>query len=334
MNVGIEDIQVRTGKHCIFATMQEALRYSGSNLTEAALFFLCEGMNIPYLGDPRTFWFKRMDQLTTPLVRIQSQFSFHNTSEEDPVRLVNDCADSLVQGYPVLLLVRSRCLSYHRAYTENQTRGHVVLLYGLDVVGNKAYIADAYLLDNSGRIHTFQGPVPLDELEAGCVSVTSYRPLSEYRQTSNSLVLRAYTDQIALYINPGTAPDAGGLNAVRRLVSDLEEWVSMSGKELQRCCQEVYYGMRVGGILHQIEYIQMYADEAGLALLAGYREVMSLLETAYKEWKMYLLMLYKTGVQGRSARMKELSANGLRLLDSYDGALEGYLCWLGNQTEY
>ncbi|ASA25787.1 hypothetical protein [Paenibacillus donghaensis] len=120
---------------------------------------------------------------------------------------------------------------------------------------------------------------------------------------------------------------------MRQLISDLAEWVSMSGKELQRCCQEVYYGLRVGGILHQIEYIQMYADEAGLVLRAGYREAMSLLERVYKEWKMYLLLLYKTGVQGRSARMKELSANGLRLLDIYAEALAGYLRWLRNQVE-
>ncbi|ASA25786.1 hypothetical protein [Paenibacillus donghaensis] len=101
-------------------------------------------------------------------------------------------------------------MSYHRAYTENQTRGHVVLLYGLDVEHNKAYVADAYLLDNSGRIHTFQGTVPLDELEEGCVSVTSYRPLSEHRQTPTAVVMRTYADQIAMYLDPDKVPDAGG----------------------------------------------------------------------------------------------------------------------------
>lgn len=333
MTVFIEDIHVKTGKHCIFATMQEALRHSGSNLTEAALFFLCSGMNIPYVGDPKTFWFKRMEQLTMPLARIQSQFSFSNTSQEEPVSLVSECLDSLSQGYPVLVLVRSQCLSYHRAYTENETRGHVVLLYGLNFERNEAYVADAYLLDNSGRIHTYQGPVALDQLAGGCISITSYRPLSDNRQTSTAIVLHAYVEHLATYLDCDKAPDTGGLNAVRHVISDIAEWASMSGKELQRSCQELYYGLRVGGILHHIEYIQMYAEEAGLVLRAGYREAMSLIEIVYKEWKMYLLLLYKTGVQGRSARMKELSANGLRLLENYAEALDGYLRWLRIQVE-
>lgn len=333
MTVCIEDIQVTTGKHCIFATMQQALGHSGSNLSEAALFFLCGGMNIPYLGNPKTFWFNRMGQLTDPFVQIQSQFTFSNTSQDNPVHLVNDCTESLEQGYPVLLLVRSQCLNYHRAYIENETRGHVVLLYGLDAESNVAHITDSYLLDNSGRIHTYQGTVALDKLEAGCISVTSYRPLSENRQTPKEIVLSAYVDHLATYVDPDKAPDTGGLNAVRHVISHLAELVDMSGKELQRSCQEVYYGMRVGGILHHIEYIQTYAEEAGLVLRNGYREAISLLETLYKEWKTYLLLLYKSGVQGRSSRMPELGTKGLRLLNTYEEALQGYIHWLKNQVE-
>ncbi|WP_168122408.1 BtrH N-terminal domain-containing protein [Paenibacillus sp. HB172176] len=328
MIAGMEHIRVKTGKHCIFATMQEALCYSGSNLTEAALFFLCGGMNIPYLGDPRTFWFKRMDQLTEPLVQSQSQFSLRNTPQAEKVNFRKDCMDSLSQGYPVLLLVHSQCLSYHRAYTENKTRGHVVMLYGLDWDRDEAHIADAYLLDNSGRIHTYQGPVPLQELEAGCFSVTSYRPRSEHRQTSEAVLLGAYANHIDQFLEPDRTPSEGGLNANRQVISDLEDWAGMSGKELRQSCQEVYYGLRVGGILHHIDYIQMFADDAGLSLRAGYREAMLLLETVYREWKMYLLLLYKTGVQGRAARMKELSASGLRLLELYEEALRAYSRWL------
>ncbi|NOU64043.1 hypothetical protein GC096_08405 [Paenibacillus sp. LMG 31461] len=333
MNICIADIQVKTGNDCIYANMQEALRVSGSNLTEAALFFLCGGMNIPYLGDPKTFWFERMEQITTPFVQIQPQFSFHNTSQEYPVNLVNDCTDSLAQGYPVLLSVRTRCLSYHRAYTENAARGHIVTLYGLDVERNEAYVVDPHLRDKSGCIHTYQGPVALDELEKGCTCITFYRPTSDNRTTPNSVVTRAYMDHIASFLDWDRALESGGINAVRHVILDLAEWVTMSKKELQESCEEVYYGLRVGCILSHIEFIQMYAEEAGLVLRSGYHEAMSLLEPIYKEWKMFLLMLYKIGVQGRSERMKELSINGLKLLDSYAEALGVYLRWLGNQVE-
>ncbi|MNG17098.1 hypothetical protein D3C84_1010570 [compost metagenome] len=107
----------------------------------------------------------------------------------------------------------------------------------------------------------------------------------------------------------------------------------MSKTELQESCEEVYYGLRVGCILNHIEFIQMYAEEAGLVLRPGYHEAMSLLEPIYKEWKMFLLKLYKIGVQGRSERMKELSVNGLKLLDNYAEALGVYLRWLGNHVE-
>lgn len=164
MNSVINNFQINnTGRNCLYSSIHNVLTYLGLPFTEAEAFLAFQGLNVRYDFESEYYGIK--DIITQVEHNLINQtIILHKNG------LINDDLEGMVceyisRGIPVICIMQVNKLHYLNQHTENTSvKRHVCVLYGIDTTRDKAYIADAYIVDKLGNVSTYQGEISLREI--------------------------------------------------------------------------------------------------------------------------------------------------------------------------
>lgn len=335
MSSAMLQVHIQPGTHCLFGSIRNALASSyGYSISEAELYFMCDGLNVEYDPAHRPFWVGRSGEVMLQQFALHGparlRYDFRIDGEERKRELLRDLRQTLVSGHLALLFVNSSCLGFHKVYLENPGRQHVIILYGLDESNDTAYVGDSFLLDDGGTVLTYNGPTPLQKLLQGVYGAAFMDGLHTDASRKESVTGLA-AERIRRFIS-GKALKAGvehGHSAYMTLFDDLEQSVHADDSSFTERCKEAYYCLRIGGILHQLLYMKQFAEQYPREFAASDKDWPALLEEEETLWKKRLWQLYKLGLQRRKEgwplfleQTKELMDRETGLLREYAGHLQ------------
>ncbi|WP_426446085.1 hypothetical protein ACP26L_21070 [Paenibacillus sp. S-38] len=126
--------------------------------------------------------------------------------------------------------------------------------------------------------------------------------------------IREYLESPAHATVPAQAPDEAlgysGEAAYLRFFEALQETAELPDPAFAETCREVYYGLRIGGVMHMLLYLQELVSEHPEAFPETGKEWIRELEEEQLCWRKYLLQLYKIGLKLQKEQWKPLLERG------------------------
>ena len=103
MSIVIPEIEVRPGTDCFFASLRRLLFFAhGTNLSEAQLYFRCDGLNVEYDPASRPFWIGRSgEELLSEFNRVgpvRLRYSFDMGQWPSKRKLLDELALELARA--------------------------------------------------------------------------------------------------------------------------------------------------------------------------------------------------------------------------------------------
>lgn len=168
MKIQLTEISFVHGYNCFFASLFNVLRYYGCSLHEADLYLLQKEIFFRYDRSSKgslpadSFAYQRYDDSSEWLME-----QFDLTCDQFSVFDQSAVKKSLINGAPVILMVKSQILTYTKRifHPSNAREFHCVVLYGIDEETNEALLADCYVVDNKTNISCYTGRFPLQTLK-------------------------------------------------------------------------------------------------------------------------------------------------------------------------
>ncbi|WP_159886800.1 BtrH N-terminal domain-containing protein [Paenibacillus puerhi] len=333
MSIIIPRIKVQPGTHCLFASLRNMMQSGfGVNLSEAEIYFRCDGMNVEYMPETRPFWIGCSgDEMLRHFAEdgpVRLRYSFEMNDWHSKQNLVDELVAELASGKLVMLFAQSHSLTYHFIYRENPSRPHVIFLYGVDTQNDSLFIGDSFLLDYSGAVHMYQGPASLNNLMEGIYGVAFMEEtrvewsnhfsqegsLSHDERAFISLLqerIRTFLDNRSL----ANGESVQGLQAYYAFFDGLEAAAAMNKESFTESCKEVYYCLRIGSIMHQWTYLMQIVQEYPKQFSSGADFWIEKLETEHTQWKKHLLNMYKIGLRGNQESWPSILKHSKQLLD-------------------
>ncbi|MGF7034400.1 hypothetical protein J2T17_005351 [Paenibacillus mucilaginosus] len=109
---------------------------------------------------------------------------------------------------------------------------------------------------------------------------------------------------------PGEALRYSGEAAYLRFFEVLREAAELPDAEFAQTCREVYYSLRIGGVMHMLLYLKGLVCEHPEAFAETGKEWIRDLEEEELNWRKYLLQLYKIGLKLQKEQWKPLLERG------------------------
>jgi|GEM_PF-3405625 len=339
MQIIVPRMRMEAGAHCLFASLRNLLAAGfGIRLSEADIYFRCDGMNVEYLPLSRPYWIGRsgdaMLRQFAALGPVRTRYHFGVPEPAARPAIAEDIARELAAGRLVLLFAHSGCLEYHQVYRDNPSRPHVIGIYGIDLAGDAAYVADSFLLDVGGTVHTYQGPTPLSSLLGGLYGLAYLEGpcaagawAAEGERSSHEPTPLGYVREgIARFLG-GTVGDWGnaqGLAAYRSFFDRLAAVPELDDATFTQTCKELYYCLRIGTVMHHWAYLQQIVRENPAALRSGPAAWLKTLAEEEQEWQKHLLGFYKNGLRAYKANWGAALDRSHRLVDRQAAVLRQF----------
>jgi len=160
----IQGFNAVIGQTCILTALYNITLFNECKYTETDLFFLCNDLNVEYQLDLN--FISNRPQVNMPNLEKEAKIKVNifDSNQEDgfPLKMYN----ILTGNNLIMLFVNTSCLTYNNVYQENLNRYHAILLYGIDIENDLAYIADSHMRGYTGEMSKFQGAVPLKDISA------------------------------------------------------------------------------------------------------------------------------------------------------------------------
>ncbi|WP_248925708.1 BtrH N-terminal domain-containing protein [Paenibacillus hamazuiensis] len=321
--VGMQALQIEPGVHCLFSGLRHVLVHqlpeAAETADEADIYFQTGGLNVEYERGAFRIWLASREQILrrfAELYGMQPHISLHVESGADAIEPLRD---TLAAGRLAVLFLRTSVIEYHEAFRDASARQHIVLLHGLDEVRQAAFIADTAFYDNAGSVQTFSGAIPLPLLREGLTGCASFEaapgrePLPEPRRVQEALA------RMDAFVRGRELPGGRwqGMSAYRALMDNLANLSDLEDRIFTDMCKHAYYGLRIGGVVHQLEYFSRF--------LARHRhrfermdELAAALEELRKDWRPALMQLYKIGLSVQRQKLASLQERCISLLDRHE----------------
>ncbi|MCD1257613.1 BtrH N-terminal domain-containing protein [Paenibacillus athensensis] len=339
MQIIIPQMRIEAGAHCLFASLRNLLAAGfGIRLSEADIYFRCDGMNVEYLPLSRPYWIGRsgdaMMRQFAALGPVRTRYHFGVPEPAARLAVAEDIARELAAGRLALLFAHSGCLTYHQVYRDNPSRPHVIGIYGIDLARDTAYVIDSFLLDIGGTVHTYQGPAPLSSLLAGMYGLTYLEgphAAGEWADADEPSVNEptpiAYVrDGIGRFLggSVGEWGNAQGLAAYRSFFERLTTVPELDDATFTQTCKELYYCLRIGTVMHQWAYLQQIVRENTSALRSSADAWLETFAAEEQEWQKHLLGFYKNGLRAYKANWGVALERSHRLVDRQAAVLRQF----------
>jgi hypothetical protein len=327
----IPNFQMRSGMHCLFSGLNHILMrelpHTAEETDESDLYLQTSGMNVEYNGDLNRVWLASQEAIIQRFAECYglSARAFYEVGA-DSQGILEQLVAGLRAGRPVLLFIRTSSLIYHEVFREGEERNHIILLYGLDEQKQEAYIADTSFLDAAGVTQTYRGIVPLELILRGIWGYAWFErdkvrhPLPEAERFQSAL------DQVHMFLQGKVLPGGRyqGLLAYRIYVSEYTKLMELGDALFTSTCKNVYYCYRVGGMLHQLDYLCCFIERHDHRLQQT-DELLNSLDEMKTEWKKTLFQLYKIGISVQRDKIKAIQERSNLLLDKHELLLQRLL---------
>lgn len=311
----IDDFQVEEiGNNCLYSALHNVLSYQGLKITEAEAFFAFGGLDLKY--HPKEKYFGIADLLKrieghslTPWVCVDLG------KLKEAKEIVPDFFNRLNQKKPIVCIIQVGKLSYLDTPAEMKSpRRHTCVLYGMDVMKDKAYIADAYRVDRLGNITVFMGEIPLSELlSALCGYLTM--DMDYQANTDTFTIQSAFTDAVKSFLNPVVTKDyVTGNQAFLEYIKHLKSYEE-DKKRYQEGCFEAGYLIKVTSIHPYLTYF----SEILPGLLEWEESSLSKLQKDLEEvktlWDDFRVKLIRDGFRDKEKRNKGLLSTSETIME-------------------
>ncbi|EFM12343.1 hypothetical protein PaecuDRAFT_1023 [Paenibacillus curdlanolyticus YK9] len=329
MSIVIPQMTVQPGSHCLFASIRTMLAAGYDvNLSEAEIYFRCDGMNVEYHPTTNPYWLGRSgDEMLRHMNwdgPARMQYSFEAGAWSDQGQFIADIKDELAAGRPVILFALSGFLTYHAIYRDNPSRPHVVVLYGIDEANDTVELIDSFLLEYSGEAHTYQGSASLSDVMKGLYGVGFLSGLKSSFSSEEHDFMSVLHERINRFLTAQSSPDGSsrhGLQAYYGFVEGLEKAAELDADSFTNVCKEAYYCLRIGSVMHQWSYFMELVQEFPDAFRLGPDAWLKRFEAEHLDWKKHLLNIYKFGLRSNRSGWPALLNQTRQLLDRQQSLL-------------
>jgi len=317
MRYVIPDIKTIAGNHCLFSSMYNAFQKSPLNLSEAEIFFLCNGMDISYKKNSNFKWNILDEEMLKNIAIHTGSEVFYTFEISDDV--LERAYEAIRDGNIVILYMNTQNLDYSEIYKKNANREHVIICYGYDIENGNLYICDSYLLDYSGQILTYSGESSLYEIKKGIWGVVWFT----HKQTSymdRNQIIDIAKFNIAKYISDTEVDSKGyfrGISALKAYFEDFEKLINLDDNMFMCMVSEIYYRLRIGNIMHILYYLKVFVQENGQYFKGDSDILINDFESTYNEWRKLLLDIYKSGITLKRNKVSKIMVNARSLIINF-----------------
>ncbi len=325
----VNDFTIQSGHHCLFSGLRHLLIRERPELdmevAEADIYFQSDGMNLAYNGNLSTMWLASQETILQQFAACYGlcvQFTF-----EVGAAVLDIFREILQENRVILIFMRSPYLDYHAVFRDGEERNHILLLFGIDEINQVVQVADTSFLDGSGQTLSYTGPLSLSQLLAGVWGYTWFEvnPFQKPALNADERYHRAIAS-IKRFNRRHHLPEGcyQGLEAYRAYVADWSRLIDMKPAEFTDTCKNMYYCLRIGGIMHQLDYFEQFigkhrdrvGDSEGMLLQ---------LHNNRNEWKKSLYQLYKIGLSIQPHKLQPLQERYMSLLQTHEKWLEDFM---------
>jgi len=288
----LSDVDITIGKHCLYSSIKNVLSYYKFNINEDEVFFLCDGINIGYSGNLSPLGYFNYIQLIQNIsnnLSISTDYSFA-VSDND---FINIFSKAISSQDLIIVFLNIGYLSYITG--EKDTRNnHCVLLYGIDIEEDKAYIGDSYYVDQSGKVFKYIGTLSLKEMIKGIrgyilIKHSKFKELN--RKNFIPIVKKSIDSFLEGSISNGS--NCSGIIALKRYFNDMSTIIDIDDSTFRQKCFSTYYSLKIESVILILSYIQSYIKENFSIDDDIYiRQI----EDVSKEWQKNAFNIYKTGM--------------------------------------
>lgn len=335
----IDNLIPISGRNCLYSSIAALMQYYGCSLSEAELFFLCEGFEYQYISSQKEnlqkpsqkYVYRSMKEIGIHLQRFMQMdyVSGSGLMDNDDFELV---CKGIHNKNPVVIMLNPDILQYtQREYQpDGEHELHCIILHGIDIEENKAYIIDSFVVNNSGLVSSFQGEIPLDIVR---VHTKGYLLLQIYafEQISRDLIKETMCGALEKFLLArnvnhnltGWKALCKGIEKIRLLQNAEKEFAAVY-------CLELSYLLRAH-FLFVFDYI--------LEIFTSYEfGISASLESRIKhcryEWSRYCMKIWKVSFAPDIQPFIQLANYGMELMESLKQIIKSIIVHLQKEEAY
>ncbi|ANY70213.1 hypothetical protein BBD42_29680 [Paenibacillus sp. BIHB 4019] len=319
---------IRAGLHCLFSGLYHILERerpeAAAESDEADIYFETNGLNLEYYGDLNRVWLASQQDIVERFAQtygLKPHASFE--VELNPGAALLRLREAVLQGRMPLLFIRTTSLDYHEVFRDGEERNHLVLLLGWDDGSDSVLIGDSSFLDQAGHVTTYEGVLTVDALQKGLWGYAWFETDKERKPSSGSERFNAVLQNIRSFNQGLELPGQRyqGSLAYRIYVRDYAKLPALDAPAFSAVCRNVYYCFRVGGMLHQLEYLSAYIGRYEGRWPQEGQELLYRVEGLREKWRKALMQLYKVGLSVQRDKIGLLQDRFSLLLDEHEKLL-------------
>ncbi|WP_341281910.1 hypothetical protein [Paenibacillus sp. FSL H8-0537] len=323
---------IRAGLHCLFSGLYHILEQerpeAAAESDEADIYFETNGLNLEYYGDLNRVWLASQEDIVERFAGtygLQLHASFE--VELDPGAALLRLREAVLQGRMPLVFIRTTSLDYHEVFRDGEERNHLVLLLGWDDGDDSVLIGDSSFLDQAGHVTTYKGVLTVDALRRGLWGYAWFKADAEQKPSTGIGRFNTVLQNIRTFNQGLELPDQRyqGSLAYRMYVRDYNKLLALDAPAFSAVCRNVYYCFRVGGMLHQLEYLAVYIGRYKGRWPQEGQELLNHVEGLREQWRKALMQLYKVGLSVQRGKIGLVQDRFTLLLDEHDKLLVALL---------
>ncbi len=324
----IPSVRIVPGNHCCFSSLRNIMLHHNVRISEADIYFLCDGLNVRYRSGFDFTWdsYNRETQLN---FAQNCGLDVHECFNIDKETSCFDMYDLVCKQHIIMLFTDSQYLDYHAVYRENPGRGHIIILYGMDIDNQTAYVGDSFLLDAGGNILIYQGPASYERLCRGISSWTWFDFIENKPISKENIVLEAIKNIESFSKgNITVQKELCGILAYRKYFEHFEHLAQVEDAKFKEVCSEIYYSLRIGTIMNLIEYMGQFVLETADFYQKDSSRIADEISNLHLGWKRNMFNVYKMGVRKNKNSVGSIISKSQSLIDLLETVLEDVLTFL------
>lgn len=323
MSYILQDAYFQKGRYsCIFSSIRSILARQIKDIDETSVYFLCNGMNFDYSGDIRSVvWYRTGENLVRHLMDSQyAKVKYYSIL--DPDFFLKESYKAICDNNMVLLFVDSTMLDYHPVFKHSLNKLHVIVLYGIDILNDVAYIGDSFFIDDLVQVLTYQGPTSLKKLKYGIKEFAIIEA-----PDINTLGAADLFSSVANNINNffHCSDDNQGYfkgnKALKQYIKDFEQLYEIDEDTYCKSCSNIYLSFRLGSVIPMLNYfISLTADYSELQQ-GNYLILLDELQRLNAGWNKAALGATKAGLVNNRDKLRSIVKDVNLLLERQDRVL-------------
>ncbi len=312
---------VQPGKSCLYASFAAVLRYYGYNLTESDVFFLCKGMSIRLsvsslhkeISMPNQFFEYRsaahIIQHTADLLNLQFQ---HGNDLSNP-KTFQTIREELNRENPVIIFLSPHRLKYvpREFNPDAEQELHCVILYGLNEQATDGFIADSYVVDNSGRVSVYTGALSCSVIQNDTkefIYICRSFPRLIHEKVIRNRVIENLTDYTNVSLHGETIT---GISAIYHCIKQATAVFARDNSCIRQYLLELSYLLKAHFIIffdYLLDYLNHLLPDFPEDLFAAFR-------TLRNRWSNYCMKIWQNSLRPVFSSKWDMISVGNNLLN-------------------